>query len=173
MEQDNHKHGFSSDVPNKDFFKALENRLQAIPSQKKQDWRLELRDKNVFQVPTGYFTTLESRLISVSTQANSHKNNSPFQVFTRTSLTRFAAAASIVLCAMAFTGYLLMQKSMPNQVANNLENISEAEIIAYLESSGTGNFVTEDFETMQVPISTNLDGIDVEDIQEYANEYGI
>lgn len=169
MESDKHPHDFSSQLPEKDFFKALEKRLSAIPSQKNQNWYSDLRDKNVFRVPNGYFDSLEERLVLSTKSSQNQSKNSPFKTIT---WTRFAAAASILL--IGFSTFLYFENTIsPNSFANELETVPDTEIIAYLENSGTGNFILEDFETLHVPVSTDLDGIEKEDLKEYADEYGI
>jgi hypothetical protein len=67
----------------------------------------------------------------------------------------------------------MINSSSSSTVAAELEAVTEVEIIAYLESSGTGNFVLEDFESLQIPVSTNLESIDTEDLKKYADEFGI
>ncbi|MFN3589419.1 MAG: hypothetical protein ACK4UP_08555 [Spirosomataceae bacterium] len=169
MEQDKQKHTLSTNVPDKDFFKALEERLSAIPLETKLDWKLELRDKNMFQVPTSYFDSLEARLLSKTIQSKQLEKKSPFGMIT---WARFAAAASVLLIGAASLVYM-MDSASSKSVVTELETVTEAEIIAYLESSGTGNFVLEDFESLQIPVSTNLENIDAEDLKEYADEFGI
>ena len=169
MESDKHPHDFSSQLPEKDFFKALEKRLSAIPSQKNQNWHSDLRDKNLFHVPNGYFDSLEARLVLSTKSSQNQSKNLPFKTIT---WTRFAAAASILLIGISAFLYVVNTPSV-NLIANELETVSDTEIIAYLENSGTGNFILEDFETLHVPVSNDLDGIEKEDLKKYADEYGI
>lgn len=169
MESGKHPQDFSSQLPEKDFFKALEKRLSAIPSQKKQNWYSNLRDTNVFQVPNGYFDSLEARLVMNTKKSQSQTKQAPFKTIT---WTRFAAAASILLIGISTFLYVENTPSV-NLDANELETVSETEIIAYLESSGTGNFILEDFEILHVPVSTDLEGIEKEDLKKYVDEYGI
>jgi len=139
---------------------------------------LNIKNKNVYEVPGGYFENLASEIL---TRVQKKPAKVVFGNF-RKNITRYASAA-VVLAVIAIGSYFLMPHEKPS-VANNeiidlessINKVSDAEIRNYVENNTVpiiepNNIISSDVKPEDM--KEMLADVSDEDLRKYIQQYGI
>lgn len=139
----------------------------------------DLKDKNVFQVPEGYFSNLSEQLL---TKVKGRQKGKVFHLMPVKKVIRYAAAALIAGIVSVGAWTFFRENASINQAAeiSGIEKISNAEMERYLETSSVApaesntevNSVTssdlkdEDMQELLADVSD-------EELQEYLDQHAV
>lgn len=143
------------------YFNQLQDRILSRVAEEKL--RKKISDPG-FTVPEDYFVTLQKATIN---RAMSRRTTPPIRSLFPKHWIRYVAAACVVL-TLSITGYFRL---VDNHQGNNLDAISDQEILGYLEFYGEPSDITylTEYLNEERDITKELNDLSEEDIEAYLN----